>query len=348
VGAALHGRGDNSGVTVHSPVVLASIVNYRTADLAVECLRSLKLELAAHPGSRAIVVDNDSGDGSADRIAQAIAREGWSAWAEVLASPLNGGFAAGNNMAWRAALESGMRPGFLWLVNPDALVRPGTLQRLLDFAATQPKAGILGGAIEHADGTPWSRAFRFPSLASELDDGLRLGLVSHWLSHKALMHPMGEQPQSVDWICGANFMIRAELIRDIGPMDERYFLYWEETDYCHRAAKAGWSCWYVPDAPVMHLVGQSTGVTNSGGQRPRRRPDYWFESRRHYFVSQHGRGYAAAVDLAWLLTYPIWRLRRALQRKPSQEPPWLWWDLLRHSVLLNPWRPAPTPRTATA
>jgi N-acetylglucosaminyl-diphospho-decaprenol L-rhamnosyltransferase len=321
---------------------LVVIVNYRTPELAIACVRSLAPELAGHPGSRVTVVDNDSGDGSAGKIGAAIRESGWSAWANLIASPVNGGFAAGNNLAIRAAMAQGPRPEQVWLVNPDAEVRPGALATLLAFMEAHPRAGVIGGAIEdYTDGKIWPYAFRFPTLWSEIDNGLRLGLVSRLLASHRVMHEMGSEPQQVDWLCGANFMIRGELLDHIGLLDERYFLYFEETDFCHRAKRAGWECWYVPDAHVMHIAGQSTGVTGLRDAPPPRRPAYWFESRRHYFVSNYGRLYATLTDLAWMSCFALWRLRRALQRTPDRDPPAMLADFARHSMLFNPFRDLP-------
>lgn len=313
---------------------LVVIVNYRTADLVVACLRSLQAEIAAHPGCTVTVVDNASADGSVETIRAAIDAQGWGGWAQVIASPANGGFAAGNNVAIRTALAQAPRPALIWLVNPDTLVRRGTLAALLVFMDGHPRAGIAGGSLEDENGKHWPYAFRFPSLWSEIDDGLRLGVVSRWLARKRIVRRMGDEPARVDWISGANFMVRTALIDAIGLMDAGYFLYFEEVDYCRQTQRAGWECWYVPDARVLHIAGQSTGIS-SKPQAQRRRPAYWFESRRRYFIKNHGRWYAMAADLLWLPGFALWRLRRWVQRKPDHDPPDLLVDFARHSSLAN-------------
>lgn len=313
---------------------LIVIVNYRTADLVLACLRSLVGEVAAHPGCSVTVVDNASGDGSVQTLRAAIEAHGWQGWVRVIASPVNGGFAAGNNVAIRAALTQTPPPDYVWLVNPDTVVRRGALTTLLAFMAQHPRAGIAGGSLEDEDGTPWPYAFRFPSLWSELDDGLRLGVVSRWLARHRVVRRMGDEAAPVDWISGANFMVRRALFDAIGLMDEGYFLYFEETDFCRQARRAGWVCWYVPQARVLHIAGQSTGIT-SKTQAPRRRPAYWFESRRRYWLRNHGRARALAADLIWMLAFALWRVRRWLQRKPDHDPPHLLRDFIRHSSLFK-------------
>jgi N-acetylglucosaminyl-diphospho-decaprenol L-rhamnosyltransferase len=143
----------------------------------------------------------------------------------------------------------------------------------------------------------------------------------------------GEEAQ-VDWLPGASMMIRREVFKSIGLMDEGYFLYYEETDFCLQARRANWSCWYVPQSRVMHIAGQSTGVTDRKAV-PRRLPQYWFNSRRRYFTKNHGIFYAALADLAWTVGFVLWRLRRVVQRKPDTDPPKFLEDFLRNSVFLK-------------
>jgi N-acetylglucosaminyl-diphospho-decaprenol L-rhamnosyltransferase len=317
-----------------STKVRVIIVNYRTPALAIECLRSLAAEVAARPGTRVEVVDNASGDESARRIAAAIEAEGWSGWAELTCSPVNGGFAYGNNLALRRALAAPDRADYFWLLNPDTLVRAGALEALAAFMDRTPRAGIAGSAIDEQGDVPWPCAFRFPTLWSELDSGLRLGVVTRMLERWALAKQMSDAPEQIDWVSGASMFARAAMFDEVGLMDEGFFLYFEETDLCRRAARAGWQCWYAPLGRVMHIAGQSTGVTVRT-DKPRRLPRYWFESRRRYFVKHHGRLYAAATDAVWMAAHLVWRVRRAAQRKPDTDPPWLWRDFLRNSAIIR-------------
>ena len=127
-------------------------------------------------------------------------------------------------------------------------------------------------------------------------------------------------------------IVRREVLATAGLMDEAYFLYYEEVDFCWQAQRAGWSCWYVPESRVVHLVGQSSGVTNTK-TIPKRLPQYWFDSRRRYFRKNYGWFYTAVTDLVWLLSFGLWRCRRVLQRKPDRDPPYLWRDFWSNSIL---------------
>lgn len=319
--------------------VLVVIVNYRTAKLVVNCLRSLESEVKAYPGTQVAIVDNASGDDSLEIIGSAIEQEGWSSWATLMPSPINGGYAYGNNYAIRPALASENPPAYYWLLNPDTVVRPGALTALIDYMQAHPKVGIGGSSFEEANGEPWPIAFRFPSILSELDGGIRLGIITKLLSQWSVVRWMTDQPTQVDWIPGASMIIRRQVFESIGLMDEDYFLYFEETDFCLQAKRAGWACWYIPQSRVMHIAGQSTGVTVRT-DKPKRLPQYWFDSRRRYFVKNYGRLYAAATDLVWVLAFLLWQVRRVIQRKPDCDPPQLLQDFLNNSALFKAGIPA--------
>lgn len=339
---------DRSGMSAPAlPAMVAVTVNYRTAALAIESLQSLAAEVAFYPGLTAIVVDNDSRDGSAEAIAAAIAANGWT-WARLIRAPVNGGFAYGNNLAIRSIEPSDGAPALFWLLNPDTQVLPGAARSLACFMRDHPHAGIAGSGILQEDGTPWPYAFRFPTLLGEVERGIRFGPVTRLLARHATLRRMRATPEPVDWVSGASMVVRRALFDAVGGMDEGYFLYFEETDFCLHARRAGWGCWYVPEAVVRHLAGKSTGVT--GRQAAERRvPRYWFESRRRYFIKNHGRGYAIATDLLWAITHLLWRARRGVQRLPDTDPPALLRDFVRNSALLaglGAGNPAKAGRTA--
>jgi N-acetylglucosaminyl-diphospho-decaprenol L-rhamnosyltransferase len=312
--------------------LLIVIVNYRSAALAIDCLRSLAPEVASVVGGvRVVVTDGASGDDSVERLSAAIRDNGWSAWATLTPLPRNGGFAYGNNEAIRPALASGDPPGFVLLLNPDTLVRPGALRAVLDFMHGHPQVGIVGGRLEHPDGAPQRSAFRFHSLAGELESALRLGPITRLLSRSVVAPPIPDGATETDWVSGACLMVRRAVLEQIGLLDEGYFMYFEETDLCLRARRAGWRCWYVPEARVVHLVGQSSGFTAGKARKPP--PRWWFDSRRRYFVKNHGRCYALLADAAYAGGFALWRLRRLLQRKPDDDPPKFLSLFVRNSTL---------------
>ena len=314
--------------------LLVVILNYRTPGLTIDCLRSLVGEVQSLPGTRVVVTDNASSDGSVERIGAAIETEGWGNWASLMPLEHNGGYAFGNNAAIAPALQSTSPPPYFLLLNPDTIVRPGALQVLVDFMDEHPDVGIAGSRLEDIDGTPQQSALRFHTVLSELDFGLRLGVVSKLLSKWVVAPPVSEETCQTDWVIGASMIVRREVFESVGLLDEKYFLYFEETDFCLSAKKLGWFCWYVPQSRVVHFAGQSTGVTDTK-RPPRRLPKYWFDSRRRYFVKNHGWLYAAIADAAWVFGFVLWRWRRVIQRKQDLDPPKLLSDFLLNSVFLK-------------
>lgn len=312
-----------------------AIVNYRTPGLVIDCLRSLTDEVKSLAGCRVTVVENASGDDSAARIGQAIQNEGWAEWAELMVVGQNAGFAGGNNAAIRPLLKADPPPDYILLLNPDTYIRPGAVRTLVQFMEENPSVGIAGSRLEDPDTRAQYSAFRFPGILSELEAGIRFGPVSKLLGRWLVAPPIRDDAHECGWVAGASMIVRCGVFDAIGPMDDAYFLYYEETDFCLRARRAGWSCWYVPASRVVHLVGQSTGVTNEKQVR-KRRPRYWFESRRRYFTKNYGRAYSLAVDAAFAAGFALWRIRRWLQRKPDPDPPHLLGDFVRFAFLPFP------------
>ena len=303
------------------------IVNYRTPGLVVDCLRSLAPEVAAEPGVRVVVVDNLSPDDSLAVIGDAIRTNGWAGWCTLVAGEKNGGFSWGNNLAIRY-LRDTANPDYFHLLNPDTVVRPGAVSRLLDFLETHPEVGIAGSRLFYPDGRVQRSAFRFHGIRSEIDRGMKFGPVSKLLHRHIVAPPPRDEPHPTDWVSGASMMIRGEVFDRIGPLDEDYFLYYEETDFCLRATRAGFAVWYVPDSCVVHLEGASTGIARPGKSLPA----YWFASRRRYFRKNHSAAYEWLVNSGYCLSLASWRVRRRLQRKPDTDPKSALADYLRYAL----------------
>jgi GT2 family glycosyltransferase len=306
------------------------IVTYKSAALTIACLASIDSErLTQRLNIRVMVVDNASGD--YPEIEAAVRRFGWSSWVTVILAAKNGGFAYGNNLGIRRAFESGS-PGYIYLLNPDTQIRPRAIAALVEFLEKHPYVAIAGSSFETEDGSTWPFAFRFPGFMSEIEHGLELGLVTRCLSPWTVAKPMEPREQPTDWISGAAMMIRPAVFTAVGCLDENFFLYFEETEFCHRARSAGFATWYVPQSRVMHMIGKSTNV-DEDTRRSRRMPGYWFDSRTRYFAVTHGKAKAAIIDLAAIACGLMGMLKRKLQRRPST--PHYLRDLLAHSVLLR-------------
>ncbi|MDJ0795252.1 MAG: glycosyltransferase family 2 protein [Calothrix sp. MO_167.B12] len=313
--------------------LLIVIVNYRTPDLTIDCLQSLVNEVRSLPGTRVIVTDNASGDDSVDKIQTAIENESWQDWVSFMPLEHNGGFAFGNNAAIRPVINSPTPPNYVLLLNPDTIVRPGALKVLMDFMKEHPQVGIAGSRLEDPDGTPQVSAFRFHSILSELNAGLRLRFGKKFKERWAVIPPtLPQEITQVDWVAGASMIVRRQVFEQVGVMDEGYFMYYEEADFCLQTNRAGWTCYYVPESRVVHLVGQSSGVTDPKAPR-KRLPQYWFDSRRRYFVKNHGWLYASLADAAFAFPFALTKLRWMLMGQRSNYPPNFLIDFIRNSAI---------------
>ena len=226
------------------------------------------------------------------KISAAITSEGWSSWAQIVPLDRNGGFAFGNNASIRLAMAEIVPVDYVMLLNPDTVVRPGALRALVEFMDTHPDVGIAGSQLENVSGGVECSSHNFPSPLGELNGAARLGLLSRLLQRNAASPSSSAIAHSCDWVSGASMIIRRQVLEDVGLMDEQYFLYFEEVDFCRRAHLAGWQCWYVPDSRVMHLEGASTDIRSTAT----RIASYWYDSRCRYFVKYYGiPGLVAAV-----------------------------------------------------
>ncbi|MFK7739277.1 MAG: glycosyltransferase [Planctomycetota bacterium] len=334
------------------------IVNYGTAALVVECILTVaaeKLALTKAPAPQpqskqgaagaaerhhitVAVVDNPkvppSDNDDATALSAAIQEHGWQDWVQLCAMPRNGGFAYGVNAGRQSASDLDQPPDAFFLLNPDTYIHPGAISELCDYLVAHPEAGMVGSRLEDPDGTVQHSRFRFPSLASEFDRGLNLGIVSRLLRRWATCPPLSETAHEIDWLSGAAMMIRRDLFDAVGPFDEDYFLYFEELDFARRAHAAGARSHYVPASRVVHLVGRSTGVTVRD-RRPDRTPSYWFASRSRYFKKHHAWLYKRVVDVAFTIGRCGSHLLRVIRRRPYEGPPHYLWDFVRHNV--RPW-----------
>lgn len=220
------------------------IVNYRTPEDLVALLDSLRANPPAAVPMEVIVVDNASGDDSPGRV-----RTGYPE-VRLIVSPTNGGFAAGVNQGLAAATGD-----FLLVLNPDITLHSDSLDRLLDFMKANPRAGLAASRLNSPDGslqytcrtyyTFWTILLRRTFLGRLLPDSR--ALRDHMMldyDHRAA--------REVDWVAGACMMVRRAALEEVGPMDERYFMYFEDVDWCTRMHRRGWGVWYVPESVMTH------------------------------------------------------------------------------------------------
>jgi N-acetylglucosaminyl-diphospho-decaprenol L-rhamnosyltransferase len=309
--------------TVGSPTVLTVLLNWRTAEMTLRAAESAEVAMHGISGS-IIVVDNDSGDGSYERMSEALQDR---PRFRVVQSGRNGGFGAGNNVGIRLGLPDGSRPDYVYILNSDAFPAPDAIRLLVTYLQQHPKVGLAGSYIHGPDGEAHTTCFRFPSVVSEFEGAARTGPISRLLAHRAVSVGVPKASGPVDWLAGASLLIREEVVRTVGIFDETFFLYFEETDLCRRAAEAGWATHFVRESRVEHIGSVSTGMKTW-----KRVPGYWFDSRWHYFKKSGGTSRAVASTLAHLAGAMILQTRRVFQPAIHGGPPHFLGDLLRHAI----------------
>ncbi|ABQ70811.1 glycosyl transferase, family 2 [Rhizorhabdus wittichii RW1] len=315
--------------------ILVLIVNYRTAALTIQAIESVLPEVRLRGDAHILVVDNGSADGSATLLAEAIARLNADDCCSLLALDDNRGFSAGNNAGLNhyrqaaAAHGDATWPDYVWLLNPDTVAEPGALGMLVDFLASHERAGLAGGRCLRPDGSVRHSAFRFHSPLNDFIAALDLGPLRRLLRRHDVVMPVVDHPCRSEWLSGSHMMIRGAVFDRIGQFDAGYFLYFEETDFCARAADAGFEAWHVPASRIVHLGGESTGLTEQ--RPPERRPRYWFASRARFMIRRHGRAMTHLANLLWICSWPIGTALAQLRQRPRPNPPHLWRDFICHN-----------------
>ncbi len=272
------------------------IVNWNVRDLLARCLCSLARSLAESDLSwQALVVDNASGDGSAEML------RGKFSHIRLLELPENRGFAGGVNAGLRA-LEA-VNPRYLLLLNPDVEVVGPAIPHLVACLEAHPEVGVVGPQLRFPDGTPQSSRRRFPTFGTLFWESTPLELLwpgNPWARRYHLRDRPDDQEQEVDWLVGACLLARWEVFQQAGRWDEGFFLYFEETEWFRRVRRVGWRVHYLPAAQVVHHEGRSTA------QVPLRRHLFFQKSKIRYTRQVWGPAAAGLLRL-FLLTMAAWQ-----------------------------------------
>lgn len=322
--------------------LFVAIVNYGRSDLTIDCLRTAVPEaramIADGDGCRIGLCENGSDDDSARVLADVIAAEGWGHVVSLTAISPNRGFTGGNNAVIDPVLAGDDTPDYVLLLNNDTLVIEGAFRELVAFMEGHPDVGVGGARMEEPDGTAQRAAFRFNGVLSEIESALHFGPVSRVLSRFVVAPPPPEKSERCDWVPGCGLIARREVVEAVGTLDEGYFTYFDDIDYCKAAKKAGWPTWYVYPARIVHLIGQTTAITDREKAR-KRRARFWFQARRRYYTKHHHPLHAAMIDLATLVFDPIGLALATVRGKSIDRPARYWRDFLSESVLVKGFRP---------
>ena len=298
--------------------VAVVIVNYRTAQMTLECVAALAGERAAIPDLRVVVVDGGSGDGSADILRVGLANYDW---VTLLPLDVNGGFGWANNQGMLHLIQSENPPDFIHLLNPDSIIEPGAVVALRDTLLAHPSCAAAGSQLINPDGSESGSAFRFPSVAREFFRGGQMNRIGRMLGvSEGIVFPGG--PAVVEWVTGASIMLRVDALRQVGLFDTGFFLYFEEVELMHRLTRAGWTVRFAPDSRVLHIGGAATGMANAELHERDAIPDYMFASRRRFFTRAYGAARARNATLAWLAGNRVLRTVKRfgiLKERPSAD-----------------------------
>ncbi len=305
-----------------------SVVNYRTAALVVELMDSLYESKPHTLDFMMVVVDNDSQDGSVEVLSEHMESRSYTNWVTIIAAQNNGGFSYGNNIAIRHLQDKAC--DFFWLLNPDTRVLPGACEALVQCLESTARSGVVGSFLQDSDGTGQIASFHFPSPFGELVNTCSIGFIRRLFPRGVVAAPIPSERQPVDWVAGASMMMTAKVVAQVGLMDEDYFLYFEEVDYCLQVTRHGYTVMFEPASKVVHHVGAATGISDTRKQAPRR-PAYWFDSRRRFFQKNYGFVSALFADAMWVLGFLMARTKQVLKREAYIGPPYFLRDFIAQS-----------------
>ena len=220
------------------------IVNLNTKDLTLGCVRSIEKEVG-DMSFEVILVDNGSNDGSVEEFKKLKEEEYWKDKFTLILNDSNTGYAKANNQGIRVA-----KGEYVLLLNNDTLVHKGALKNLIIFAKNTPDAGVVGSKLLNIDGTLQMSCYNFPTITNAVKE--------YWFGKKGLFEkfaPKGEKAVTVDSVVGASFLITPEAKKRVGILDERYFAYFEDIDYCRQTWKKGLKVYYLPSSVITHYHG---------------------------------------------------------------------------------------------
>ncbi len=284
----------------NKPDVTIVVVSWNTRDILRNCLASV-FDQTRRATFEAIVVDNASSDGSAQMVRAEFPR------VTLIANQENRGFAAANNQAIR-----GCRGRAILLLNSDTIVQDGAIDKSLDYLAAHPEIGVLGPKVFWPSGERQSSVFRFPGLLGMLLDASHLpdAYPEHWFwNRNRYAGSDWDQPREVDVVAGCFLLVRREVIDQVGVLDEEFFMYGEEAEWCYRIKRAGWRIVYYPGASIIHIWGASSAGKSVS-------PRAQLAKRRGYLMSlrkTRGRAVTWVGNLIMLFgllpRVPLWLAR---------------------------------------
>tara|TARA_R110001606_G_scaffold395664_2_gene568558 strand:- start:191035 stop:192021 length:987 start_codon:yes stop_codon:yes gene_type:complete len=274
------------------------IINYKTPLLITDCLSSLLPELSKL-AAKVVIVDNHSNDESCQIISKWIALHDNFKQIELIESKVNTGFSGGNNLG-----INHIEAKYYLLLNSDTIVRKGAIENLLRAASADEHCGLISPRLEWPDATPQESCFQFHSPISEFISSSGTGVITRLLKKYSVPKPIINVNSYCDWTSFACVLIKAEVFKKIGLMDDEFFMYFEDMAFCYHARQSGWSILNVPSAHVVHLRGGSSPVKKQAKLR-KRLPRYYYESRTRCFYLVYGHLGLSLANIMWTFGFII-------------------------------------------
>lgn len=303
--------------------LLIVILNYRTARLTVDCLRSLADKQSEIPGGfHAVVVENGSADDSPNLIANAISENNWSHWATLMALPDNRGFAGGNNAALDLLKSQYKDVPYVLLLNSDTIVYPGALKYCHELMEREPKIGVMSCLLLNADSSLQNVTRDFPTPLKQALCSFGLPWTwprrFKWADIYDISDQLLKTKRDVDWLGGAFMFMRAAALADIGGgLDDEFFFYGEDIEFCYRFHKHGWRVHYDPTVSIMHIGGSSSDPTRVSGKL---KNIYMWQARYQVQKKCYGTAAAWMVRACDITALGLRKLKMLLTGKRRSDP----------------------------
>jgi len=274
------------------------IVNYKTPELVMACIESLIPQITEEL-HEIIVVDNCSPDDSADILSREILTKSWQNKVRLVLSPENNGFSAGNNAGIEVANGE-----YYWLCNSDTYFRDDSISIATQILGKYENAAMITPRLEHPGGEVQTSCFRNHTPLTEFLAVANTGVISNRFKKSLVPIDPVDEATYPPWSSFASIIIKSDAFNEIGIMDEGFFMYFEDMDYCIRARNKGWKVVNDPSVSVVHLRGGSSDV-KAASKELRRRPRYYYAARSRYFAKYYG------VSGLWFTNF-LWYVGRSI------------------------------------
>lgn len=300
------------------------IVSWNVEEQLRQCLQSIYAQGRTPVKAEVLVIDNASIDNTVSMITKGFPQ------VKLITNKENQGFAAANNQG--ICLAQGR---YVMLLNPDTEIVGNALFEMMAYLDQHPEVGLVGPQLLNSDGTVQSSRRRFPTLATAFVEST---ILQRYLSRSSILANfyVKDKPdditQEVDWLVGACLLVRSEVIKQVGMLDERFFMYLEEVDWCYRIKKAGWKIVYLPAAQVIHHYGQSAD------QNVPRRHIYFNDSKCKFYEKYYGVVIARMLRWFIIATFLFQmveegaKLALGHKRKLRRERLGVFWQVIRSGL----------------